>query len=189
MPINYLEDGNSVYRDAFEGQAGLHHRKVVPRVAKPETRFATWVCKALIVISLVPILFVWTATGEKPQSPNAPQHPPTILVDEVEHLPPLAWKAIPFSLTNAGIVNIDVQVLQGNTIDVFLTKSDQIDSVKKVEWSRLKVWGDVSATRTRTFRQAVRLAQGGFYLVLRDMTVGTPSSSPSDVSVKVQLNP
>jgi hypothetical protein len=191
MPIDYTEKANSVYPDAFEVKAGLHHRKVMPRVAKAETGFATWVCKVLVVISLVLILFVWTATGrrEKPQSPNAPQHPPAILIDEVEHLPPLAWKAVPLSLLNAGIVNIDVQVVQGNPIDVFLTKSDQIDSVKKVEWSSLKVYGDVSATRTKTFRRAVRLAQGEFYLVLRDMTVGTPSSPPSDVSVKVQLTP
>jgi hypothetical protein len=174
-----------------EVKAALHHRKVVPRVAKAETRLATWACKVSVVIFLVLILFVWTATGrrEKPQSPNAPRHPPTILIDEVEHLPPLAWKAMPLSLSTSGVVNIEVQVVQGNPIDVFLTKSDQIDSVKKVEWSSLKVYGDVSTTRTKTFRRAVRLAQGGFYLVLRDMTVGMPSSPPSDVSVKVQLNP
>lgn len=191
MPIDYMEKGNSIRQDPPEVQAGLHHRKAVPRVAKAETRFATWVCKFLVVISLVLILFVWTATGRrgKPQSPNASQHSPTILIDEVEDLPPLAWKAIPLSLLNAGNVNIDVQVVQGNSIDVFLTEANQIDSVKKVEWSTLKVYRDVSATRTKTFRRAVRLARGRFYLVLRDMTVGTPSSSDSDVSVKVQLNP
>lgn len=191
MPIEYMEKGTSLRQDAFEVKAGLRHGRVVPRVAEAETRSATWVCKVLAVIFLVLILFVWTATGrrEKPQSPNAPQYPPAILIDEVEHLPPLAWKAIPLSLPNAGIVNIEVQVVQGSPIDVFLTKSDQIDSVKKVEWSSLKVYGDVSTTRTKTFRRAVRLAQGRFYLVLRDMTVGSPSSSDSDVSVKVQLNP
>jgi hypothetical protein len=191
MPIDCMEKGNSVRQDAFAVKAGLRHRKVVPHIAKAETRFATRVCKVLAVIFLVLILFVWTATGrrEKPQSPNAPQYPPAILIDEVEHLPPLAWKAIPLSLPNPGIVNFEVQVVQGNPIDVFLTKSDQIDGVKKVEWGGLKVYGDVSTTRTKTFRRAVRLAQGRFYLVLRDMTVATPSSPDSDVSVKVQLNP
>ena len=186
MSIDYMEKGNTVYQDTFEAKAPVHHR-----VAKVETRFATWVCKVLAITSSVLVLFVWTAAGqrEKPQSPNPPQHPPAILIDEVEHLPPLAWKAVPLSLPNAGIVKIDVQVVQGNSIDVFLIKSDQIDSRKKVEWGSLKTYRDVSTNRTTTFRRAVRLAQGGFYLVLRDMTVGTPSSPPSDVSVKVQLIP
>jgi hypothetical protein len=111
------------------------------------------------------------------------------LTDEIEHLPALAWKAIPINVPHGGIVNIELRVVRGSPIDVFLTTSDQIDYVKKVDWNNLRVYGDIKATGTRTFSRAVRLGQGGFYLVVRDMTVATASTPPSDISVKVRINP
>jgi hypothetical protein len=188
MLLEYKEKGNSVHHQALEAKAGHRQNEAV---SGGDTWLATWVSSLLVSIALVLMLSVWFATGrrERPQSPTAAQYPSLILIDEVDHLPSLAWKAIPLSLPHGGIVNIDVQVVRGNPIDIFLIAPDQLDNVEKVEWSSLKVSGDIGATRTKSFRRAMRLEQGGFYLVVRDMTVGTPSSPPSDVSVKVQLTP
>lgn len=158
--------------------------------ADPDNTRAPWVGTVSAVMSLALISFAASARGQKeiPPSP-ATRHSSVMLIDELEHLPSLAWKAVPFSLSHDGIVNIDVQVVRGNPIDVFLTTSDQIDNVKKVEWNNLKIYGDITATGTKAFSRGVRLGQGGFYLVVRDMTIGTPSSLPSEISVKVRLNP
>ena len=184
--LTHKENGNSVYRQAPQ-------EKTVPGQgpdgADPGNRLATWGGTILAVMSLVLILAVWSPREhrETSQSPTAAQRS-EILIDEVEHLPPLASKAIPLSLPHGGIVNIDVQVVRGNPLDVLLTTSDQIDNVNKMNWDNLKIYGDIRATGTKTFRREVRLGQGGFFLVVRDMIVGMPSSPPSVISVKVRLN-
>lgn len=183
MPLK----GNSVHQQATEVKIELSQK---PRSADPDNGSAVRVARVLVVMPLVLILFVGAASGQKEILPSpAAQHSPVMLINEVEHLPALAWKAVPFRLPHDGIVNIDVQVVRGDPIDVFLTTSDHIDHVKKIEWNKLKTYGDVMATGTKTFSRGVRLGQGGFYLVVRDMIVGTPSAPPSDVSVKVRLNP
>jgi hypothetical protein len=189
MLLKHKEKGNAVHRQAPDVKAGPVEKP--DAVAPLNSKLATWVGAVSLVLSLVLISSVRLAAGqsERAQSPTAARHSSGILIDEVEHLPALAWKAIPISLPHAGVVNIDVQVVRGNPIDVFLTTSDQIDNAKKVEWNNLKVHGDIGKTRTKTFSKGVRLGQGGFYLVVRDMTIGVPSSQPTDVSVKVQLNP
>ena len=191
MLVEGKEKEKSAHQQTLEAKAGMHQREAVPGGAKAETRLANWVGRVSVATSLLLILSVWFATrrGVRPQSPTATQHSPMILVDEVEQLPPLEWKAIPLSLPYGGMVDIDVQVIRGNPIDVFVTTSDQFDILKKVEWNSLKKYEDISATETRTFRRTGWLGQGGFYLVVRDMTVGVPSSQPSDISVKVRLNP
>ncbi len=145
----------------------------------------------LVVASSVLILSVCFAIRRREVSQllTAAPHRRIILVDDVDHLPPLAWKAIPMTLPSSGIVNIDVRVIRGNPIDAFLTTPDQFDIPKKVEWNGLKIYRDISITGTRTFRWTGRLEQGGFYLVVRDMTVPIPTTPTSDISVKVLLDP
>ena len=88
MFIDDMKKGNSVRGQARGVKAGLHRGEPVPRPAKTEIGFATRVHKTSVVISLVLVLSVWTASGrgEMPQSPNAPQQPPAILLDEVAQL-------------------------------------------------------------------------------------------------------
>jgi len=51
------------------------------------------------------------------------------------------------------------------------------------------VYTDFSASKTKTYRRSGQLNEGSYYLVLRDTSLGILSSSASDISVKVQLNP
>lgn len=151
----------------------------------------TWRINILLVMSLILLGSSWyiSTVVHRTQQRTTAVHLPVTLIDEVEHFPAPAGKAIPLSLSYGGTVNIDIQVVRGNPVDVFLTTPDQLDTLSKGEWYNLKVYGDFGATQTKTYRRAVHLAQGGYYLVVRDMSVGVPTSLPSDISVKVQLHP
>jgi hypothetical protein len=72
---------------------------------------------------------------------------------------------------------------------VFLTTPDQVEAMKKGAWDQVRVYSEFNAAKTKTYRRTGQFVQGTYYLVLRDTTLGVLSSSASDVSVKVQLNP
>jgi hypothetical protein len=88
-----------------------------------------------------------------------------------------------------GTVNVDLQVVRGNPIDVLLTTPDQLEAMKKEQWSQVQVYPNFNAAKTMLYRRSARLGQGAYYLVIRDTSLGILSSSASDVSIKVQLNP
>jgi hypothetical protein len=88
-----------------------------------------------------------------------------------------------------GTLNIDIQIGGGNPIDVFMTAPDQLYALEKMEWSNVRAHGDFNATRTKTYSRTGHVTQGGYYLVLSTMSAGMESSSASDISVTVQLNP
>jgi hypothetical protein len=145
----------------------------------------------LVVLSFVVVSAIWNISRIRRgvEAPSTALPAPVTLIDEVEHIPAPSWKAIPLSLPYDGIVSIDVRVLRGNFIDVFLTTPDQVERIKKGDWSNLKTPGEVRAIKTVSYRHRGRLAKGDYYLVVSDMSVGLPSSLPSDVSATVRLSP
>jgi len=189
MILEHNEQRDSEHQQTPEPKAATLQKEEVLGAANAETRFVIWFGNALVGLLLMVILFIRIAEKQRPQLPPAAQHLPLTLVDEVEHLTPLAWKAIPMALHNSGIIKIEIRVVRGNPIDAFLTTSDQLDIPTKIEWNTLKAFRDISATGTRTFRWTGRLEKGGFYVVVRDMTVAVPTTPTSDISVKVLLDP
>lgn len=189
MILEHKEQRDPGHQQTPEPNTKTIKKEGVLGAANAETRFAIWFGNALVGMSLMVVLFLYVADKQRPQLPLAAQHPPLTLVDEVEHLPPLAWKAIPMALPNTGIAEIEIRVIRGNPIDAFLTTSHELDASQKVEWNTVKAFKDIRATRVTTFRWTGRLEKGGFYLVVRDMTVAVPSTPTSDISVKVLLEP
>jgi hypothetical protein len=116
-------------------------------------------------------------------------HAPITLQDEVQNLPASSWKAVALNLPYSGTLNVNLEVVRGNPIDVFLTTTDQLETMKKEQWNQLKVYTDFNASKTKTYRRSGQLSQGSYYLVLRDTSLGILSMSASDISMKVQLNP
>jgi hypothetical protein len=116
-------------------------------------------------------------------------HAPITLKDEVENLPASSWKAVPLSLPYSGSINVSLQVVRGNPVDVFLTGADQLETIKKEEWNNVQVYTDFNALKTTTYRRDEQLGQGGYYLVIRDTSLGILSASASDISMKIQLKP
>ncbi|MGA8011932.1 MAG: hypothetical protein WB949_05865 [Candidatus Acidiferrales bacterium] len=114
---------------------------------------------------------------------------PVTLIDEVQNVPAASWKAVGFNLPYAGTVDVSLDVVRGNPLDVFVTTTDQLDAMNKSEWNNVRAYTDFSATKSKTYRRTGQLPQGAYYLVLRDTSLGILSSSASDISVKIQLNP
>ena len=114
---------------------------------------------------------------------------PITLKDEVENVSSNSWKVVGLDLPYSGAVDVSLEVVQGNPVDVFVVPSDQLDTMKKGDWSNVKVYSDFNATKTKTFKRTGLLGQGSYYLVMRDTSPGIPSSRAYDISVKVKLSP
>ncbi len=145
----------------------------------------------LLLILLAFLGWVWynAGTKETTQMIASAVHAPITLQDETQNLPASSWKAVALNLPYSGTLNVNLEVVRGNPIDVFLTTTDQLENMKKAQWNQVRVYTDFNASKTKTYRRSGRLSQGSYYLVLRDTSLGILSMSASDISVKVQLNP
>jgi hypothetical protein len=130
-----------------------------------------------------------TTVRQATQAVEAAVRAPITLKDEVQNVRAASWQALFLNLPYGGEVDVDLSIVQGNPIDVFVTTSDQLDAMKNGQWSQVKAFQDFNAVKTRTYRRKAQLNQGGYYLVLRDTSLGILSQRASDVSVKVTLNP
>jgi hypothetical protein len=145
----------------------------------------------VLVVLLLLLGYIWYRAGTRTttQMIATAVHAPITLKDEVQNIPASSWKAVALDLPYDGTLDISLQVIRGNPIDVFLTTTDELETMKKEEWNNVRVYSDFNATKTKTYRRRGQLGQGSYYLVMRDTSLGILSSSASDISVKVQLNP
>jgi hypothetical protein len=114
---------------------------------------------------------------------------PITLNDSVENVPAASWKAVALNLPYAGTVDIGLEVVNGKPMDVVVTTPDQLEVLKQNGWNDMRVYADFNAVKTKTYRRAGQLAQGSYYLVIRDTSLGILSARASDVSVKTILTP
>ncbi len=159
---------------------------------KTETR--RWRGVRIIGFLLLAVL-VWIFIQKNVGTKGATQmlattvHAPIELQNEVQNLRASSWKGIAVNVPYSGTVNVDLQVVRGNPVDVLLTTPDQLEAMKKEQWNQVRVYTDFNAAKTTLYRRSAHLEQGAYYLVIRDTSLGILSSSASDISVKVQLNP
>lgn len=151
----------------------------------------SWPFKALLglLIVILGIGLYRTGTRKTTRMIATALHARITLKDEVENVSANSWKVVGLDLPYSGAVDVNLQVVQGNPVDVFVVPSDQLDTMKREDWNNVKVYSDFNATKTKTFRRTGLLGQGSYYLVMRDTSLGIPVSRTSDISVKVQLSP
>jgi hypothetical protein len=176
------------YSDAKAATLKKQEPAIESRMRRP---LLSWPVKGLLVLLLLFLGFVWYKAGTRKttQLIATAVHAPITLKDEVENVPASSWKAVGLDLPYSGTVDVNLQVVQGNPVDVFVVTPDQLDTMKKEDWSNVKVYGNFNATKTKTYKRAGQLEQGSYYLVMRDTSLGILSSRASDISLKVQLNP
>jgi hypothetical protein len=143
----------------------------------------------VILLGCLVTLSCSSGTGDTTLLMAAAVQRPVTLTDAVEHLPAPAWKAIPLSLPYGGTLNVELKVSQGNAVDVFLTTPDQLDKLVKAEMANLKVDGIFVATSVKDLKRTLQLREGGYYLVVCDMSVDVVPSPASDILVRAQLTP
>jgi hypothetical protein len=147
--------------------------------------------KAGLVILLLFLGFAWYNLGTRNTTRviEAVAHAPITVTDEVENIPASSWKAVGLNLPYSGTIDVNLQVVQGNPVDVFVVTPDQLDTMKKEDWTNVRVFENFNATKTKTYMRTGQLGQGSYYLVMRDTSLGILSARASDISVKVKLNP
>jgi hypothetical protein len=145
----------------------------------------------LAILALLVWLFIQQNVGTKgaTQIVATVVHAPIELKNETESLQASSWKAVPFNVPYSGTVNIDLDVVSGNPINVYVTTPDQVDAMKQEHWSEIRAYPQFNAVKSKTYRRSAQLGQGAYYLVVRDTSLGILSASASDVSVKVRLTP
>jgi hypothetical protein len=145
---------------------------------------------AISVLALILISF-WYQSGTRSTSQMLATavHAPVMVKDEVENVSANSWKAVAFTMPYGATLDINLHVVRGNPIDVFITTPDQVESMNKAQWSSVRVYKNFNAVKTTTYRRTGQLSAGSYYLVLRDTSFGILSQSASDISVKIQLNP
>ncbi len=147
--------------------------------------------RAIPLLVLLGIAVIWYISGTRNATTAIATvvHAPITVIDEVENVPASSMKGLAVNLPYDGTLDVNVAVVNGNPMDVFLTDASQAETVRKQEWANVKSYSDFDATKTRAYKRMGQLGQGSYYLVLRDTSLGILSSSASDISVKVRLNP
>jgi hypothetical protein len=193
--LKALEDlhqkGKLTDKEFSDAKAAALQKTGQPPVSHPPKRFLHPFTIVMIVVFLLFLVPFWYNSGTRNTSRMLASavHAPITVADEVENIPAHSWKAVALNLPYGGTVDIDLRVVQGNPIDVLLTTADQLEPMKKEQWSSVRVYTDFNAEKTQTYRRTGQLGPGSYYLVLRDTSLGILSSSASDISVRVQLNP
>jgi hypothetical protein len=194
--LNALQDlrakgelSESAYSAARD--AAIDRHAVPPTASRRLGRFIGFRAIPLLIILFVVATVVWYNAGTRKTTIAMATvvHAPITVIDEVENVPASAMKGIAINLPYGGAIDVTVAVVSGNPVDIFLTDASQAETVRKQEWSSVRAYPDFNATKTKSYRRVGQLRQGGYYLVLRDTSLGILSSSASDISVKVRLNP
>jgi hypothetical protein len=161
-------------------------------VAKPKQNRGKYVYFLWAALAFFGLWFAVRYTaGSRPANRMvaAIAHTPITLVDEVQNLPASSWKGLALSLPYNGSIDVDLRIVQGNPMDVFITDADQLDAMNRADWKQVRAYPDFNAVKTKTYRRTGQLRQGSYYLVIRDTSLGILSQSASDVAVKATLNP
>ena len=112
---------------------------------------------------------------------------PIDLTNEVESVRANSWRAVSIQIPYSGSLTISAHVQRGNPMMMYLT---DIDGLEKLKAGNQNTYlNNFYAPQASTFQHTGRVNQGAYYLVLRDKSLGILSSSSSDVTVKVHIEP
>jgi hypothetical protein len=159
--------------------------KAKPLISKPTKIFLSVVILFVGSGILINIYVNATKTGQS----NSLFHQSLTVTDEVENVPAASWKALNYNFPSGGKLDITVNVVNGNPIEIYLANADQLEAIKRGEWSTVRTYSNFNATKARTFHRTGIVGPGSYCLVLRDTSLGVLSAHASDVSVKTILTP
>jgi hypothetical protein len=185
------EKGKLTDQEFTDAKAATLKKEQQESESRERLPLMSWPFKALLVLLLVILCIAWYRAGTRKttQMIATALRAPITVRDEVENVPANSWKAAGLELPYSGTVDVSLMVVQGNPVDVFVVPSDQLDTMKREDWTNVKVYSDFNAAKIKTFRRTGQLGQGNYYLVMRDTSPANPGSHPSDISVKVKLSP
>lgn len=151
-----------------------------------------WLTVAAGIAALfVMVLFAsaMLTNGATPGAKAAAPLPAVTLTNVVETLPANSWKAIPVLLPHQGRVRVDVEVMRGNAMNVFLVSGDELRAFQADDARAPLPSNGFEAIQAKAFEREGQLASGQYYVLLQDASTPPGGASPSDVAVQVQVRP
>ncbi len=121
------------------------------------------------------------------QEKTSPAQAPIALLNAVEKIEIGSYKAFPLQLPAAGTISVTVDVLSGNPVDVTVIPAEELEHYK--EQKEFKKTVLLTAHKKKSYSRSAELGGGGYYLIVRDSSLGIFSVQNSTIKVSVTLIP
>lgn len=112
---------------------------------------------------------------------------PVEVADSVENLPANSIAGLPITLPYAGNLQLEIRVIKGNPVDVYLIEPSEFEAVRNRK--EFRYIAGFEAKETSSYLRRKRMPKGVFQLILMDRTLGILSANSSDIQVKGRLEP
>ncbi len=112
---------------------------------------------------------------------------PVTILETVEKLKIGSYKAFPLDLPSGGTLTVTVDVLRGNPVDVAVIPDSELGNFK--ERKEFQKIARFTATKMKSYKRSADLGNGGYYLVVRDSSLGVFSAQRSEIKIQVRLAP
>jgi hypothetical protein len=104
-------------------------------------------------------------------------------------LPAASWKSVAIEVPYNGSLTISVQVARGNSVRVFLTDKEGLESFRQDTDGMMRYFGGFYSDKTKSFDHTARISPCQYQLVVYDPSYGILSASSSDISLKAHIDP
>jgi hypothetical protein len=157
------------------------------RVPLPQKKSKVFVIVWRLVGVVVLLWLLWVFLGTTAMKEIA--HLPADLKSDSFGLPAASWKSVVIEVPYNGSLTVSVQVASGNPVRVFLTDNAGLAAFREDTDGRVNYFAGFYSDKTRSFDHTARVSSGQYQLVVYDPSYGFLSSSSSDISLKVHIDP
>jgi len=182
-----------VFAAALHGTAGPGVTSREP--AKTSVRTIITGIVLLILVAMAVLIWLRAAMGQRGLETAfaATVQAPIDLENEIVSVPATVSRAIPIRLPDAGELDLQVSVVKGTHVNVYVVDDSDWAEFEKAKTSffggKFHHYPEFQAVRAKTSHTTGRLAQGSYYVVLENPTLGLLVASSFDVEVKAHLQP
>jgi curli biogenesis system outer membrane secretion channel CsgG len=114
-------------------------------------------------------------------------HAPVTILEGIEELKIGSYKALPLNVPSGGTLSVTIDVIHGNPIDINVIPGSELDNFKGRK--KFNSVADFTAAKMKSYKRSAHLDSGGYYLVLRDSSLGIFTAQSSKLKIMVQLEP
>jgi hypothetical protein len=149
----------------------------------------------LVLVAMAVLIWLRAAMGERALETTlaASVRAPIELKNEIVSVPAAHTRGIPFELPYAGELDLQVNVVKGKHVNVYVLDASAWSEFEKAQTAffggKFHHYPQFEAVRATTSHTTGRLAQGSYYLALENPTLGILVASSFDVEVKARLQP
>jgi hypothetical protein len=179
--------------------AALHAAAVpvAPPLPPAKTSLRTIVTAVILLVLVAMAVLLWlrATMGERGLETAfaATVRAPIDVENEIVSVPATVSRAIPIRLPYAGELDLQVNVVKGTHVNVYVVDDSDWTEFEKAKTSffggKFHHYSEFQAVRAKASHTTGRLGQGSYYIVLENPTLGLLVASSFDVEVKARLQP